>query len=101
VQEETPSSHTKLTFLSLGDVPNVFQKKDTHDYLVWFKNSKKNIFMNRGGSIFNETRQYLAYADDIVLLTRNMDALKAVLCHLQKEVKNQLDWTLIAINPNS
>jgi hypothetical protein len=35
----------------------------------------RNIEINPGGTIFNRTRQYMAYADDIAVIGRSMGTL--------------------------
>jgi Reverse transcriptase (RNA-dependent DNA polymerase). len=40
------------------------------------------------GSVFEWTRQYLAYADDTVISSRNTDALNEVLYQLQMKAKS-------------
>jgi len=39
----------------------------------------KNIRINPGGKIYNRTRQYLAYADDVVILGRTEGCKKETL----------------------
>jgi hypothetical protein len=35
----------------------------------------REIIINHGGTIFNRSKQYMAYADDIVIIARNTEAL--------------------------
>jgi hypothetical protein len=53
-----------------------------------------NIEINPNGTIFNRTRQYLGYADDVVILGRSMRAIEEVLAQL----KNTALRARLAIN---
>jgi len=39
----------------------------------------RNVRINPGGTIYNRTRQYLAYADDVVILGRSEGYIKKTL----------------------
>jgi hypothetical protein len=43
----------------------------------------RNIEINPNGTIFNRTRQYLAYADDVVILGRSLTAAEEVLAQIK------------------
>jgi pyrimidine operon attenuation protein/uracil phosphoribosyltransferase len=43
----------------------------------------RNIEINPNGTIFNRTRQYLAYVDDVVILGRAVRATEEVLAQLK------------------
>jgi hypothetical protein len=43
----------------------------------------RNIEINTHGTIFNRTRQFIAYADDVAVNGRTMVVLNEVLLHLQ------------------
>jgi hypothetical protein len=43
-----------------------------------------NMEINPKGTIFNRTRQYLAYADDVVILGRSVTAIEEVVTQLQE-----------------
>ena len=52
--------------------------------------------MNPNGTIFNRTRQYLAYVDDVVILGRSVRAIEEVLTQL----KDGAQETGLIINEN-
>jgi hypothetical protein len=43
----------------------------------------RSIEINPNGTIFNRTRQYLAYADDVVILGRAVTATEEVLAQIK------------------
>ena len=45
----------------------------------------RKIIINPGGTIFNRMTQYLAFADDIVILSRNLISLDEVIQQIQSE----------------
>jgi hypothetical protein len=48
----------------------------------------RNIEINQGGSVYNRTLQYLAYVDDVNLVSRSALALSEVFKRLEAESKN-------------
>jgi hypothetical protein len=44
----------------------------------------RNIEINSHGTIFNRTRQVIAYADDVAIFGRTMGALNEVLMQIQR-----------------
>jgi hypothetical protein len=43
-----------------------------------------NIELNPGGSIFTRTRQYMAYADDMVVIGRSLQAVSEVIQQVEE-----------------
>jgi hypothetical protein len=48
----------------------------------------RNIQINPKGTIFNRTRQYLAYADDVVIFGRLVRAIEEVVTQLQEAAQS-------------
>jgi hypothetical protein len=48
----------------------------------------RNIEINQGGSIYNRTLQYVAYADDVNLVSRSVLMLSEAFKQLEAESKN-------------
>jgi hypothetical protein len=48
----------------------------------------RNIDINQGGSIYNRTMQYVAYADDVNLVSRSVLMLSEAFKQLEAESKN-------------
>jgi len=42
----------------------------------------RNVRINPGGTVYNRTRQYLAYADDVVILGRSEEHIKKTLVEM-------------------
>jgi hypothetical protein len=55
----------------------------------------RNIRMNLGGTIFNRTRQYLAYADDVVILGRSEGYIKETeeMTAITQQIGLQMNYT--------
>jgi hypothetical protein len=47
----------------------------------------REIIINSDGTIFNRSKQYMAYADDIVIIAQNIEALNKVVSQMQPAAK--------------
>jgi hypothetical protein len=47
----------------------------------------REIIINPGGTIFNRSKKYMAYADDIVIIARNTEAVNEVVSQMQPAAK--------------
>jgi hypothetical protein len=66
----------------------------SHLFNIVLKNAIRNIEINPNGTIFNRTKQYLAYADGMVILGRLVRAIEDMLAQL----KNTALKASLAIN---